>query len=35
MEQGWTFLRVEWKDLFNEADFKYRVLQALGHRPGG
>lgn len=35
MEQGWTFLRVEWKDLFNEADFKYRVLQALGRRPGG
>jgi very-short-patch-repair endonuclease len=30
MEQGWIFLRIEWKDLFNEAEFKYRVLQALG-----
>jgi very-short-patch-repair endonuclease len=30
MEQGWTFLRIEWKDLFNEVEFKYRVLQALG-----
>jgi very-short-patch-repair endonuclease len=29
MEDGWTFLRVEWKDLFNEAEFKYRVLRAL------
>ena len=29
MEQGWTFLRIEWKDLFNETEFKYRVLQAL------
>lgn len=29
MEQGWTFIRVEWKDLFNEAEFKYRVLGAL------
>jgi predicted transcriptional regulator of viral defense system len=29
MEQGWTFIRVEWKDLFNETEFKYRVLQAL------
>lgn len=29
MEEGWTFLRVEWKDLFNEAEFKYRVLRAL------
>lgn len=30
MEQGWTFLRIEWKDLFNEVEFKYRVLRALG-----
>lgn len=29
MEQGWTFLRVEWRDLFNEAQFKARVLRAL------
>lgn len=29
MEQGWTFIRFEWKDLFNEAEFKYRVLRAL------
>ncbi|ABK01996.1 hypothetical protein Arth_0597 [Arthrobacter sp. FB24] len=29
MEQGWTFLRIEWKDLFNEVEFKYRVLAAL------
>ncbi|MFF1254128.1 type IV toxin-antitoxin system AbiEi family antitoxin domain-containing protein [Pseudarthrobacter sp. NPDC058329] len=29
MEEGWTFLRIEWKDLFNEAEFKYRVLRAL------
>lgn len=29
MEDGWTFIRIEWKDLFNEAEFKYRVLQAL------
>lgn len=35
MEQGWTFIRIEWKDLFNEAEFKYRVLRALGHGPGG
>lgn len=29
MEVGWTFIRVEWKDLFNEVEFKYRVLRAL------
>lgn len=28
-EEGWTFLRIEWKHLFNEAEFKYRVLRAL------
>jgi very-short-patch-repair endonuclease len=33
MEQGWIFLRVEWKDLFSEAEFKYRVLRALGRGP--
>jgi very-short-patch-repair endonuclease len=32
-EAGWAFLRIEWKDLFNEARFKYRVLQALAGRP--
>ncbi|WP_427134175.1 type IV toxin-antitoxin system AbiEi family antitoxin domain-containing protein [Pseudarthrobacter sp. S9] len=35
MEQGWTFIRIEWKDLFNEVDFKYRVLRALGRGSGG
>lgn len=29
MEDGWTFIRLEWKDLFDEAGFKYRVLRAL------
>jgi very-short-patch-repair endonuclease len=28
-EQGWTFIRIEWKDLFNEVEFKHRVLRAL------
>jgi very-short-patch-repair endonuclease len=32
-EAGWRFLRIEWKDLFNEVEFKYRVLQALAARP--
>lgn len=35
MEQGWVFIRLEWKDLFNEAEFKYRVLRALGSGAGG
>ena len=35
MEQGWTFIRIEWKDLFNETEFKYRVLRALGRGPLG
>ena len=34
MEQGWTFIRIEWKDLFNEVAFKYRVLQALNRGAG-
>jgi very-short-patch-repair endonuclease len=34
MEQGWTFLRVEWKHLFNEVEFKYRVLRALNRGAG-
>jgi very-short-patch-repair endonuclease len=33
MEQGWIFVRIEWKDMFNEAEFKYRVLRALGRGP--
>ncbi|MFC9334928.1 hypothetical protein [Arthrobacter sp. NPDC057009] len=32
MEEGWRFVRVVWKDLFNEARFKYRVLHALAGR---
>jgi very-short-patch-repair endonuclease len=32
-EEGWLFIRFEWKDLFNEAQFKSRVLRALGGRP--
>jgi very-short-patch-repair endonuclease len=33
-EEGWTFLRVEWKHLFDEAEFKYRVLRALATGSG-
>ncbi|MFP3460647.1 type IV toxin-antitoxin system AbiEi family antitoxin domain-containing protein [Arthrobacter globiformis] len=29
MEQGWSFIRIEWKDLFREQEFKYRLLRAL------
>ena len=29
MEQGWTFIRIEWKDLFDEARLKERVLSAI------
>lgn len=32
-EEGWLFLRVEWKHLFREQEFKYRVLRALAGRP--
>lgn len=28
-EMGWTFLRIEWADLFKEQEFKARVLRAL------
>ncbi|WP_269938137.1 type IV toxin-antitoxin system AbiEi family antitoxin domain-containing protein [Arthrobacter sp. HY1533] len=31
IEAGWTVLRIEWKDLFNEAAFKHRILAALAH----
>ncbi len=30
IEQGWTFIRITWRDLFNEQEFKNRVLRALG-----
>lgn len=29
MEEGWTFLRIEWKDLFDEVKLKERVLRAF------
>ena len=29
MEEGWTFIRIEWKDLFDEADLKKRILDAI------
>lgn len=32
-EDGWLFLRVEWKDLFREQEFKNRVLRVLSGRP--
>lgn len=28
-EDGWIVLRIEWKHLFSEAEFKYRVLRAF------
>ena len=28
-EDGWLFVRVEWKDLFREREFKSRILAAL------
>lgn len=28
-EEGWTFIRIKWQDLFQEHDFKMRVLRAL------
>lgn len=31
-EEGWKFVRIVWKDLFNEARFRYRVLHALAGR---
>lgn len=33
-EEGWSFVRVEWKDLFREQEFKSRLLRALASRPG-
>jgi hypothetical protein len=29
MEDGWRFIRIEWKDLFQERAFKERILRAL------
>lgn len=31
-EDGWVFVRVEWKDLFREREFKERVLRTLNSR---
>lgn len=31
VEAGWTVLRIEWKDPFDEGTFKARVLAALDH----
>lgn len=28
-ELGWVFIRIEWKHLFKEAEFKYRILRAF------
>lgn len=28
-EDGWKFVRVKWKDLFREQEFKARILTAL------
>jgi hypothetical protein len=27
---GWTVIRIEWKDLFQEMEFRNRLIQALG-----
>ena len=32
-EEGWFFIRVVWKDLFREQEFKNRVLRVLAGRP--
>jgi very-short-patch-repair endonuclease len=32
MEDGWRFIRIEWKDLFQEGTFKERILRALRSR---
>lgn len=29
VEDGWFFIRVEWRDLFQEQEFKARILRAL------
>lgn len=30
-EEGWTFIRIEWKDLFDDARLKDRILAAIRH----
>lgn len=32
-EEGWRFLRIEWKDIFREQEFKGRLLRALAAGP--
>lgn len=32
-EAGWQFVRIEWKDLFREHEFKERLLRALARSP--
>ncbi|SFT77536.1 type IV toxin-antitoxin system AbiEi family antitoxin domain-containing protein [Arthrobacter sp. ov118] len=32
-EAGWRFVRIEWKDLFREQEFKERLLRALAGGP--
>jgi very-short-patch-repair endonuclease len=34
-EDGWYFVRLEWKDLFREQEFKNRILAALGRQVQG
>ncbi|MET3921187.1 type IV toxin-antitoxin system AbiEi family antitoxin domain-containing protein [Arthrobacter sp. UYEF20] len=34
VEEGWRFVRIEWKHLFREQEFKSRPLRALADRPG-
>ncbi|OFI38749.1 hypothetical protein BIU82_17520 [Arthrobacter sp. SW1] len=31
-EDGWFFIRLRWRDLFREQEFKTRILRALGQR---
>jgi very-short-patch-repair endonuclease len=32
-EDGWLFVRVEWKDLFREQEFLARLMRAFASRP--
>lgn len=34
MEEGWIFIRIEWKDLFDEARLKDRILAAIRRAEG-
>jgi very-short-patch-repair endonuclease len=29
-DEGWTFIRVKWSQIFREYEFKMRILRALG-----